>query len=1069
MPVKGKISEYFDFDNLNEEKKKVKDVIAEFIADINKGANIKISLEGATKAGDIAKGYDNMAAAAQRATAASQQVAESQKKIAAIVTKADIESRVAKQELTASLKQEVIATKAAEGSYNLLNAQLKTLSAQYRALSAAERDSAAGKDLQKDILEKNTQLKALDESMGNHQRNVGNYSSALTGYANTLRGLRGPTKLLGEALGIGAQEADQFRLVIEHAIQGLAAFFRGKEAKAAADTGAAAAATADTIATEANNVATAQNTATTATNATTTAAGAVVVEGAAVAQTELAVATAASSGAMRIFKIAVASTGIGLLLVGIGYLVYKIIEYRKQMEEANAITKLFAEVNADAAKEAGKEVGSLKVVRAEIENTTISMEKRLQAIKNLKDEYPELLKNTTDEALLQGKAAAAYDLVAASILKKAQAQAAEAKIQELVSANLDIMLKNDAKADEVNKKIRNAKDDQAIASGGSAGLGGNFGGVSKQAKQKAYLEEYNDQKAQNEKLVQLNNDKINALLKLAAVSENIETDKTKKEKTVAVTKESLKELLDAKYESDKIDLQRQIKLLDEEEKNDKNSYEKRISFLNQASTAKLALIDLEEKQELKKNAEKEVALQDNLKKSKGTERNNILRDLQNTEAERTIIQKKAANERLNVFDENEKQFNDLAKHANEDYLKGQKSKYERALQLIEDAGHNQKAALDKQYSEAGAGLQARYDAGEISLKNFNKKKADLDFAYGVESLKIEIDTAKKKLAVNALLPVDKAKALESLAALEKKLQDDILAHTKKTEAEKLAAMTKTLNEVQKTATDVFALIDGLLNAQEIAQKNRLKDQSDAAEKKAARDIEIVNASTLSEQDKAAKITVINARLAAQKQQIALKEKAAELERLKFQKAQTIFNIILTTTLAVIKAYSEGDPFTKVARAILAGAAGAAQLAIAIATPIPKYKHGTNFHPGGPAILGDGFKKELWQAPDGTSGVSPDKPTLMNLPAGTKVFPDANKLDRTMMAKVAAQHLATVPRVNEKDGITMDGLDKTMHLGFTSVVNAVKNQPRIKINGRSGYDIMFQNGNTEVKYLNDNLH
>ena len=47
--------------------------------------------------------------------------------------------------------------------------------------------------------------------------------------------MRGPTKLLGEALGIGAQQADQFRLVIEHSLQALAAFFRGKEAKAAAE------------------------------------------------------------------------------------------------------------------------------------------------------------------------------------------------------------------------------------------------------------------------------------------------------------------------------------------------------------------------------------------------------------------------------------------------------------------------------------------------------------------------------------------------------------------------------------------------------------------------------------------------------------------------------------------------------------------------------------------------------------------------------------------------------------------------------------------------------------------
>jgi hypothetical protein len=131
---------------------------------------------------------------------------------------------------------------------------------------------------------------------------------------------------------------------------------------------------------------------------------------------------------------------------------------------------------------------------------------------------------------------------------------------------------------------------------------------------------------------------------------------------------------------------------------------------------------------------------------------------------------------------------------------------------------------------------------------------------------------KRRLAVSALLPVEKGKALKDLAKLEKQLATDVANHYKKTEAEKLAAMTDTLNKIQKTSQDVFGLIDGVLNARQIATKNKLKDEQDAAEKKAARDIELVNASTLSEQDKAAKITVINARLASQKEQIALKGK-----------------------------------------------------------------------------------------------------------------------------------------------------------------------------------------------------
>ena len=58
--------------------------------------------------------------------------------------------------------------------------------------------------------------------------------------------------------------------------------------------------------------------------------------------------------------------------------------------------------------------------------------------------------------------------------------------------------------------------------------------------------------------------------------------------------------------------------------------------------------------------------------------------------------------------------------------------------------------------------------------------------------------------------------------------------------------------------------------------------------------------------------------------------------------------------------------------------------------VPQYAHGTDGHPGGPAIVGDGkgtnAGSELIITPDGNQYLSPDKPTLINLPAGTHVIP-----------------------------------------------------------------------------------
>lgn len=62
-----------------------------------------------------------------------------------------------------------------------LGAQLAQLKQEYRSLSAEQRESDAGKALQKQIANLDAQVKEFDYSLGDHQRNVGNYTSALLG------------------------------------------------------------------------------------------------------------------------------------------------------------------------------------------------------------------------------------------------------------------------------------------------------------------------------------------------------------------------------------------------------------------------------------------------------------------------------------------------------------------------------------------------------------------------------------------------------------------------------------------------------------------------------------------------------------------------------------------------------------------------------------------------------------------------------------------------------------------------------------------------------------------------
>lgn len=80
---------------------------------------------------------------------------------------------------TAQLQQTTGGLKLENDSYDGLNATLVQMQREYKGLTKAQRESAAGKDMLKAIAETKQELKDLDAEMGDFQRNVGNYKSAL--------------------------------------------------------------------------------------------------------------------------------------------------------------------------------------------------------------------------------------------------------------------------------------------------------------------------------------------------------------------------------------------------------------------------------------------------------------------------------------------------------------------------------------------------------------------------------------------------------------------------------------------------------------------------------------------------------------------------------------------------------------------------------------------------------------------------------------------------------------------------------------------------------------------------
>jgi hypothetical protein len=141
----------------------------------------------------------------------------------------------------------------------------------------------------------------------------------------------------------------------------------------------------------------------------------------------------------------------------------------------------------------------------------------------------------------------------------------------------------------------------------------------------------------------------------------------------------------------------------------------------------------------------------------------------------------------------------------------------------------------------------------------------------------------------------------------------------------------------------------------------------------------------------------------------------QTKQAKLEKATNIAQTIMNTAVAVMKAWSQGGIFAAPMAAMIA-AMGAIQLATIVAQPIPKYAKGTKGHKGGLAWVGDGGVSETIVTNKGMY-LTPNTPTLVDLPKGAKVIPYAIDMESMKMGAVNPE--LKVYTQNEKTPININ--------------------------------------------------
>lgn len=312
------------------------------------------------------------------------------------------------------------------------------------------------------------------------------------------------------------------------------------------------------------------------------------------------------------------------------------------------------------------------------------------------------------------------------------------------------------------------------------------------------------------------------------------------------------------------------------------------------------------------------------------------------------------------------------------YLEFGKVQLSRQQSQDELESSEQKISLNKELSM----LEQQYSKGLIKKEAYEKKKADLQYQYATQALQKEIDLLESSLYLfsgDERLEMEK-KIAQLRVQLSKTTTDKInadaereLKERQKVEEAKKKLVQEVSEAIGKIGSAIFERRIQNVEAEIDANQEAYDKQVEEIEALAEKDI-------ITKEEAEARKRVAEEQTSARNAELEKKKADLQTRQARFQKTMDITQTIAATALAVTKA------LPNLVLAALVGAMGAAQLAAIIAQPIPKYAKGTDYHPGGLAIVGDAGKHEAIIS-GGKAYITPDIPTLMPIPKGAEVLPD----------------------------------------------------------------------------------
>lgn len=456
---------------------------------------------------------------------------------------------------------------------------------------------------------------------------------------------------------------------------------------------------------------------------------------------------------------------------------------------------------------------------------------------------------------------------------------------------------------------------------------------------------------------------------------------------------------------------------------EKSLQESRIALMEEGLDKELATIRYGYQQKIdavKGNSSAEMALRKSLlqemnnelaKASEEYEKNRASIDLQNRLASVEEGSEEEMSVRLDILDKQKEEEMKAAESNGADvsliekkYLNEKRKIYEEyASDYVDEISKSaaaEQVVRNAQYNSDLKELEKLHAKKLISDEEYEKKKADITERYSIDTAKAAVDSLEEQISVENLIQDDREKLAEQLqkakADLANAETDAEIAAIKRVQDEEEDSYKKRMKNAQRwmgVASDAIGAVGSLMSTLYERDIDNIEKEQEANEEAYNADVERIEAlaesGAISEEEAEARKRAAEAETSRKNEELEKKKVQLQQKQAKWDKAVQLAQTGIATARGIMEAMAMIPPNPVLAAVI--GAMGAVQMATIVATPIPAYKEGTKDggHIGGLAIVGDGGKHEV-VVYGGKSWVTPDVPTVVDLPKGAEVFPDINE-------------------------------------------------------------------------------